>query len=132
MNDNKIVQKAFGYKLIGTKFMKKVVADATLMLPDNIAYFVTKHMWFVSSFTDGYAFTLRRDDLKKGEYLVFLSDELLGRPTWRIKFSILHEIGHAYLGHKNSIGVPQSKREVGRQEKEADEFAKKYMIGFGG
>ena len=132
MNNNQIVQKAFGYKLIGTKFMKKEVADAVLMLPDKIAYFVTKNMWFVSSFTDGYAFTLRRDDLKKGEYLVFLSDELLSRPTWRIKFSILHEIGHAYLGHKNSIGVPQSRREIKKQEDGADEFAKKYMLKFGG
>lgn len=132
MNNNQIVQKAFGYKLIGTKFMKKTVADAVLMLPGKIAYFVTKNMWFVSSFTDGYAFTLRRDDLKKGEYLVFISDELLIHPAWRIKFSVLHEVGHAYLGHKNSIGASQSKREVSKQEKEADEFAKSYMLGFGG
>ena len=132
MENTKDVEKAFGYKLIGTKKMKRLVADAVLMLPDKIAGFVTKHMWFVGSFDDGYAFTLRRDDLKRGEYLAFLSDELLDKPEWRIKFSILHEVGHAYLKHKNSIGRPQSKREIKTQEREADEFAKKYMLGFGG
>jgi len=132
MNEIQIVQKAFGHKLIGTKRMKRIVAEAVLMLPDNIAYFATKYMWFVSSFSDGYAFTLRKDDLGKSEFLAFLSDELLDRPEWRIKFSILHEIGHAYLGHKNSIGVVQTKSEIKRQEKEADEFAEEYMLKFRG
>lgn len=128
MNNASIVQKAFGHKLIGTKYMKRMVTRTVSGLPDEIINFVTKYCWFVSSFSDGFAFTLRQDDLKKGEYLIFLSDELLQEPEWQIRFSITHEIGHVILGHRNSIGEVQTKSEIKKQELEADEFAKKYTL----
>lgn len=127
MGDSLVVQKAFGHKLIGTKYLKKMVVQTVLLLPDELIDFTTKSLWFVGSFSDGYAFTLRQNELAKGEYLIFLSDELMNEPEWQIRFSIMHEIGHAVLGHRNSIGYRQTKSEIRRQEKEADEFAKKYL-----
>jgi Zn-dependent peptidase ImmA (M78 family) len=35
-------------------------------------------------------------------------------------------VGHVVLGHRNSIGKVQTKREVRKQEKEADEFASRF------
>jgi Zn-dependent protease with chaperone function len=121
------IQKAFGHKLIGSRFMKKEVASAVKLLPEKLAIFITEHCWFVSSFTDGWAFALRQDELKKGEYLIFLSDELLNQSGQQVRYTILHEIGHVILGHRNSIGKVQSKAEVRKQEKEADEFAIKFL-----
>lgn len=126
MNSSEI-RKALGHKLIGSSFMKKVVCRVVLLLPPDLINFVTKHVWFVSSFTDGWAFTLRASELGKGEYLIFLSDELIEAGEGDMRYTILHEIGHVVLGHRNSIGEVQSKSEVRTQEREADEFAKKLI-----
>jgi Zn-dependent protease with chaperone function len=121
------VQKALGHKLIGTSFMKRIVCRTILLLPPDLVNFVTKNVWFVGSFTDGWAFTLKASELGKGEYLIFLSDELLEAGENDMRFTILHEIGHVILGHRNSIGEVQTKAEVRLQEREADEFARKFL-----
>lgn len=128
MSNKDIIKKAFGHKLIGTSYLKNMVVQTVGMLPDELINFATKYLWFVGSFPDGYAFTLKDSDIGQGEYIIFLSDELMDEPSWQIRFSIMHEIGHAVLGHKNSIGISQTKAEIKRQEREADEFAKKYLI----
>jgi hypothetical protein len=121
------IQKALGHKLIGTSFMKRVVCQTILLLPPDLINFVTKNVWFVGSFTDGWAFTLKAGELGKGEYLIFLSDELLEAGESDMRFTILHEIGHVVLGHRNSIGKVQGKSEVRLQEREADKFARKLI-----
>ncbi len=45
----------------------------------------------------------------------------------QIRYTIAHEIGHVLLGHRNSIIEKQSKAEISNQEREADEFARKYI-----
>lgn len=72
----------------------------------------------------GYAFT--GNDLKN-QHLIFISDDLLVQDSSQINYTILHEIGHVVLGHKNSTNYKQTPREISRQEKEADFFAKKYL-----
>ena len=121
------IKRAFGHKLIGNSYMKRVLCRSLLIFPNEIIGFVTKHCWFVSSFDDGWAFVLQGEDLKKGEYLIFLSDELLKEDEKQIKYTIAHEVGHVILGHKNSIRKIQTKSEIRKQEKEADEFAKKFL-----
>ena len=108
--------------------MKKMVIKTLKFFPVEIVDFVTKNCWIVSSFEDGWAFTLRGDELKRNEYLIFLSDELLRENESQIIWTIAHEIGHVILDHRNSIGEVQSKSEIRKQEKEADEFVKKYLI----
>ncbi len=124
------IKKAFGHKLIGTKFMKKMVAKVVLLFPENTIEFVTKHCWFVSSFEDGWGFTLRSDELRDGECLIFLSDELLREDEEQIRYTIVHEIGHVVLGHRNSIGKVQTKSEVRKQEREAHGFASNLLGPF--
>lgn len=121
------IKKNLGHKLIGSNFMKKMVIKTLQNLPDEIIKFITKTTWFVGSFEDGWAFTLRGDELKKNEYLIFLTDELLESDEHQIIWTITHEIGHVILGHKNSIGKVQSKSEVRNQEKAADDFTEKYL-----
>ena len=117
------IQKAFGHKLIGSKSTKKTVCETLLIFPPVIIDFVTRRSWIVSSFDDGWAFTLRAGEIKKGEFLIFLSDELLNAGLDRIRYTLAHEIGHVYLGHRNSIGKIQSKAEIRKQERQADTFA---------
>lgn len=120
-----INKELFGHRLIGNIFMKRMVLKTLKFLPDDIVNLVTQKVWFVSSFDDGWAFALRGDELKKDEFLIFLSDELLKENEKQIIWTIIHEIGHVILGHKNSIGRVQTKEEIKRQEKEADEFVYK-------
>lgn len=108
--------------------MRVMVAKTLQHFPQEIIDKITKTTWFVSSFEDGWAFTLRGDELKRGEHLVFLTDELLDQDEEQIVWSIAHEIGHVILGHRNSIGKVQSKAEVKRQEKEADEFVRTWGL----
>lgn len=121
------VQKNLGHRLIGSGYMKRMVAKAIQKLPLEIQITVTSKCWFIGSFTDGWAFTLRGDEIKKGEYLIYLSDELLGATEEETIWTIIHEIGHVILGHRNSIGEVQTKSEIRRQEKEADEFTRGFI-----
>lgn len=107
--------------------MKGVVARTLLIFPDKIINFITKNCLVVSSFKDGWAFVLRGGEIRKNEYLIFLSDELWAEDEAQVRETFVHEIGHVVLGHRNSVGKIQSKSEVRKQEKEADAFARRYL-----
>ena|SRR5256885_3878156 len=124
--ESKLVYRAFNGKLVGSFQMKRHVCKTLLLMPANIIDFVTKNCWFMSSMEDAWAFTFTGNDLKN-QHLIFLSDELLLQNEQQIYFSIAHEIGHVMLNHRNSVLMKQSKQEISRQEKEADQFAKKYL-----
>lgn len=119
--------KSFGHRLIANNHTKKIIIKTILLLPEELINFVTKNCWFISSFEDGWAFVLKGNEIKNNEYLIFLSDELIRESEDQIRYTILHEIGHVILGHRNSIVEVQSKAEVRKQEKEADGFARKYL-----
>ncbi len=120
------IRHAFGGRLIGNRTTKSAVSKAVLCLPDETIKYVTRNVWFISSPEDAWAFTFRGSDIKS-QHLIILSDELFKEDDKQIKYTILHEIGHVILGHRNSIGYMQTDAEISRQEKEADEFAKKYL-----
>ncbi len=106
-----------------------MVCQTLLIFPSRIINYVTKHCWFVGSFEDGWGFTLRGKELGKDECLIFLSDELLGEDEEQIRYTIVHEIGHVVLGHRNSILEVQTKAEVRKQERQAHEFAEYFLKG---
>ncbi len=119
------VRKAFNGRLMGSLQMRKMVCQTLLHLPSEIIEQVTKNVWFLSSPDDAWAFTFRGSDIK-GQHLIVLSDDLFNQDQSQITYTILHEIGHVLLGHKNSVGYQQTQSEVKRQELEADLFASKY------
>ena len=121
------VKKALGGKLIGKPYMEQLVCLTLLKLPDDTIEFICKKVWFISSSDDAWAFTFKGEELKD-RYLVYLSDELFEQSKEQIQFTILHEIGHIILNHRNSIGIEQTASEIKRQEKQADEYANKYKI----
>jgi hypothetical protein len=121
------IRKSFGHRLIGSEYMKKVVYRTVALLPDKMAGFVAGHCWVIGSFEDGWAFTLKGNEIGKGEYLIFLSDELLAAGERQMRDTLIHEIGHVVLGHRNSIGEVQTKAEVRKQEKEAEAFTRRYI-----
>jgi len=125
---SKLKKESFGHRLQGSAFMKKMILKTLRFLPEDIVNFITQKVWFVGSFEDGWAFTLRGNELKPSEYLIFLSDELLREDEKQIVWTIAHEIGHIVLRHRNSIGEVQSRLEVRKQEREADQFARKYIL----
>jgi len=120
------VRKALGGKLIGKLYMREMVCKTILLLPPDLIKAVTSSVWFISSQEDAWALTFRGSDLKE-RHLIFLSDELLSQPEAQIMYTIIHEIGHVILNHKNSIGFTQTQSEIRRQEREADQFAKSYL-----
>lgn len=122
----KNIYYAFDGKLVGKPKTKELICETLLLMTPEVVEFVTQNCWFVSSFEDAYAFAFTGNDLKN-QHLIFLSDELLDQDENQIYYSIAHEIGHVILGHRNSVLVTQSKEEVKQQEREADEFARKYV-----
>ena len=121
------IKNAFGGKLVGDDYIKNIVTSTLLKFPDQIIEYITKNCWILSSSPDAWAYTFRGNDLKD-KHLIFLSDELLSETVSQIQYTLAHEIGHIILKHRNSINYRQSKHEIGNQEYEADQFAKKYLV----
>ncbi len=113
-------------RLIGKRQMQEAVISALTLLPNDIADQVTSQVWFVSNFDDAWGFTLDSKDLGQ-RHLVFLSDELFFEPRQQVHYTILHEIGHVVLQHRNAFFKPQTRQETEKQEYEADKFAQKYL-----
>ena len=121
------VRQAFSGRLVGSPIMKRIVCATVLLLPPEIIAYVTSKVWILSSPDDAWAMTFRGDEIKD-RHLIFVSDELLNQQDEQIIYTILHEIGHVILRHRNSIGYEQTETEIKQQEIEADRFAKKYII----
>lgn len=117
---------SFDGKLVGNKIMKLQVCMTLTKMPGEIIDYITKNCWFFASMEDAWAFTFTGNDLKN-QHIIFLSDELLFQKEEQISYTVAHEIGHVILGHRNSVLENQTKQEIIKQEKEADEFAKKYL-----
>ena len=106
--------------------MKKMVCQTLLYLPSDLIGHVCKNVWFISSPEDAWAFTFRGAEIKN-RHLIFLSDELLRQDEVQINYTVLHEVGHVILDHHNSIDRLQTQTEIKQQEREADNFANKYL-----
>ncbi len=122
----KKIHLAFGGKLHGSKMMKKNVCEAVSRLPKPYIEHITSDCWFLGSTEDAWAFTFSGSDIA-GKHLIIISDDLLNQPYEQIHYTILHEIGHVILKHRNAILKPQTQNHIKKQEKEADEFARKYL-----
>lgn len=120
------IYHAFNGKLVGSKRMQNYVGQTLSLMTEDIIDYITKNCWFISSMEDAWAFTFTGNDLKD-QHLIFLSDELLTQHAEQIRYSIAHEIGHVILKHRNSILRRQSKREIHKQELEADKFARRFI-----
>lgn len=123
----KHIEHAFRGKLVGTARMKRAVCETLLLMPKEVVNFITENCWFLASLDDAWAFTFTGNDLKD-QHLIFLSDELLSQHAQQVRYSITHEIGHVMLKHRNSVLEKQSKEEIKKQEKEADAFARQFVL----
>ncbi len=126
MEEKQLIQKAFRGKLIGKAVMKKHVVEVLAKMPSNIISFVTKQVWFVTSFDDAWAFTFTGNDFKN-KNVIFLSDELLHEDVKQIRWTIAHEIGHVVLGHKNRFLEKFGREKTQEQERQADAFAEQFI-----
>ena len=120
------IRKTLGGKLVGNLRMREMVCETILKLSPDLIEHVCRKVWFISSPEDSWGFTFRGADIKD-RHLVFLSEELFVQDASQIRFTILHEIGHVILNHRNSIGFEQTESEIKQQEQEADSFARKYV-----
>lgn len=120
------VRKALNGRLVGNSFMRESVCKTILLLPSESILYVCSHVWFISSPEDAWAFTFRGSEIKERS-LIFLSDELFAQDERQIRYTILHEIGHVVLNHRNAIGYDQTQTEINQQEDEADRFAKEIL-----
>jgi hypothetical protein len=120
------VSRKFGNKIIGNNKVRRVVCEVVSLLSSEQIEFITKNVWFVNSFPDAWGFVFRGAELK-GKYLVFLSDEAFRQPKADQYYEVAHELGHVLLKHRNSIGRPQTKSQITKQEGEADRFARQIL-----
>lgn len=122
----KEIQGEMGGRLAGSQQMKDYVSLAITKLPEDIAQNIIDNCWFFSSFEDNFGYAFNGNDLKD-MHLIFLADILFQEPESQILYTILHEIGHIALNHKNSIQYTQPKEEIAEQEDAADQFAKEHL-----
>lgn len=120
------IRQKLGQRLVGKTLTKARIIEAIQKLPDDFVKRIVKDVWFITSFDDAWGFVLKGDELK-GKSLIFLSDELFEEPNPQIEYTILHEIGHVILNHRNGILEPQTESETEKQELEADKFAKEHL-----
>jgi Zn-dependent peptidase ImmA (M78 family) len=117
---------SFHGRIVGSKQNKKAIASVILLLPKDTIKTLIDTTWFVSGYDETFGFVLSKNDIKNRN-IIFLSDNLFKESELQITYTILHEIGHVILKHRNSFDDIQSKREIEKQEKEADEFALEYL-----
>ena len=120
------IYRAFDGKLHGSGAMKWAVCRTLVKMPEEVINHIASDCWFLASTPDAFAFTFSGDDIA-GKHLIVLSDDLFVQSDEQIAYTIAHEIGHVILGHRNAIMAPQSKREIAKQEREAHEFALRYL-----
>jgi len=113
-------------KITGSKKAITIINETVIFFPKEVKEYLINNAWFICSFDDAWAYTFDSDDLRNRK-LIFLSDELFVQSKKQIIYTIAHEIGHVFLGHRNSIYEDQSHNEVNIQEKAAHEFAKSYI-----
>lgn len=121
------IKRLFNGRLIGSIELRRRIIDVVFHLPVHFIKHITQKVWFISSPEDAWALTMRGSDVH-GQHIIVLSHELLKEDDQKIKYVILHEIGHVVLNHRNSMGFRQTDKEINRQEQEADKFAKKYLL----
>lgn len=126
MNSHADVLRSFGGKIHVSALLKRYVVRVVAKLPEEIRAHIASDCWFLGSRKDAWAYTFTGDELA-GKHLIILSDELSRQSDTDIEWTIMHEIGHVILGHRNSILVTQSGKEIARQEREADAFARTYL-----
>ncbi len=117
------IRRAFNGKLHVNNSLAAFVVRTVAKLPDDHIRHITSDCWFLGNVDDAWAYTFRGDELE-GKHLIVLSDTLLDQPEQDIIWTIMHEIAHVILNHRNSILVSQTREEISRQERDADEFAR--------
>lgn len=120
------IYELFDGKLVGDFPITRYVCEVVAEMPEELIKLITSKCWFLSSIEDASAYTFKGNDLKD-QYLILMSDHLLKQNKNNIKYTIAHEIGHVVLDHRNSINYKQTMDEINWQEKEADEFAKRFI-----
>lgn len=120
------IRRSFSGRLIGSLKMREQVCKTLLCLPSDMIKQTTSCVWFISFPDNAWALTFKGSDVAD-QHLVFISHELLAENPKKIKYTILHELGHVFLNHRNSMGFYQTDSEINQQEREADNFAKKYL-----
>ena len=113
-------------RILGNKYLKVLVAKTLSVIPSDVKEHIAKNVTFIGPFDDAWAYTLQASDLET-KYIVVISDELLAQNENQIIKTLIHEIGHATLGHRNAFYKPQSQHEIKKQEREANEFARRII-----
>lgn len=124
--ESEAIIASYGGRLVGGKKTKKLVSETLQLLPDELVQELITGCWILTSTPNAWAYVFNGDDVV-GQRFIFLSDELLKQNKQQIQYTILHEVGHVILKHHNSINYRQTKWEIGKQEREADFFAKQFL-----
>jgi hypothetical protein len=124
-----IEQRGGGHRSLGREH-KRILFKSMSRLPKDIVDWAVEKLVFVSSLEVYRAYTLNLDELvEKGKAgLVVLCDNLKDAPEEEQTLDIAHEIAHCWLKHATtSTDIKTMKEVAGREEKEADDLAIKWL-----
>ncbi len=120
-----------GEMTLGNEKLRFAVAKCLSKLPLEIIEQVTKNCLFVMPTIEKLGIYLT-NDLINDKVIFAFPEKLLEKEKSEIEHTILHEVAHYYLNHKNPLIYTLSGEEYDSQEQEAnkqvDEWLKKSEI----
>jgi len=98
------------------------IDNALIVCPNEVIYYLAEKCTFVYCERMGRPCVIPiSNHVKNGvDYFIFLPCKLLEKPDETKKDFILHEVAHAYLGHKGEKTIQE-------EDKEADELVKVWV-----
>ena len=106
--------------------LRYVVAKSLSKLPIEIIDKVTENCLFIMPKIEELGIYLPNDFIKDKQIFAF-PEKLLEKEEHEIEHTILHEVAHYYLKHKNALIHNLSAEEYDRQEEEANKQVDKWL-----
>ena len=106
----------------GNEMCSSLVAEVLSKAPRRVVDKVLKHCAIVMPNSDGAYFNSKYAK----DSLIVLSERLLDMKSKEQHFTVLHEVAHFHLKHKDSMLSSMTKKQQKRQEDKADELANKW------
>ena len=121
-----ILDKSAGSVLPENNQLRDPVALALSKVPKKIANRVLEECLFLMPSPGMMGFRISKK-LLQGSNAIVLSEKLLEKDQKYIVLTILHEVGHFYLNHKNPVIDQLSEEEERKQEEAAVRWARQWI-----
>ena len=112
-----------GCEIDGSEQFRRLVGKAFKLLPSNIVDFCEENVYFLSLQKENRAAAIYPPSTKKA-WIILVDSSEFEETDKEVISTILHEIGHTYLGHKGEERLLERKD---KEEDEVNKFTQKYL-----